>query len=78
MRQKNEQPNPDKAMRKAASALIDVAIRAFMKMHGVDRETAQRWIVRAVETVVEGWKPIPKKPMHKKRLARRLAHMRPT
>ena len=77
MRQKNEQPNPDEAMRRAASALIDVAIKAFMKMHAVDRETAQRWIVSAVETVVEGWKPIPKKPTHKKRLARRVARMRP-
>jgi len=78
MRQKSEQPNPDEAMRKTAIALIDVAIRAFMKTHGVDRETAQRWIVSAVETVVEDWKPIPKKPTHKKPQGRRGARMRPT
>jgi len=78
MRQKREQPNPDEAMRKTASALIDVAIRAFMKMHGINRETAQRWILSAVETVVEDWKPIPKKPRHKRRHGRTIARMRPT
>jgi hypothetical protein len=76
MRQKSEPPNPDKAMRKAANALIDVAIRAFMKMHGVDRATAERWIVSAVETVEEDGKPIPKKPTHKKPKVRRVARMR--
>jgi len=78
MRQKSEQPNPDEAMRKTASALIDVAIRAFMKMHGINCETAQRWILSAVETVVEDWKPIPKKPRHKRRHGRTIARMRPT
>jgi hypothetical protein len=78
MRPKSEQPKPDEAMRKTASALIDVAIRAFMKMHGINRETAERWIVSAVETVVEDSKPIPKKPTHKKRHGRRVARRRPT
>jgi len=78
MRQKSKQPNPDEKMRKTASALIDVAIRAFMKMHGINRETAQRWIVSAVETVADDWKPIPKKPTLKKRDARRVARIRPT
>lgn len=78
MRPKSEQRNPDQAMRKTASALIDVAIRAFMKMHGINRETAQRWIVSAVQTVVKDWKPIPKEPGHKMRHGRSVARRRPT
>jgi len=31
-------------MRRTAKDLIQVAIQAFMKMHGVDRKAAQRWL----------------------------------
>ena len=52
MKRKTEQPNPDEAMGKTASALIDVAIKAFMKVHEVDRKTAQRWIANAAKVAV--------------------------
>jgi len=76
MKRKTEQPNLDEGMRKTAVALIDVALAAFMKVHDVDHKTAQRWMVSAVETAVEGWKPIPKNPRHKKPKARRVVRMR--
>ena len=50
MRQKREQSNPDEEMRRTADDLIQVAIQAFMKMHDVDRKTAQQWITSAVVT----------------------------
>ena len=31
-------------MSDTAQCLVNVAIKAFMKIHGVDRETAERWI----------------------------------
>jgi hypothetical protein len=51
---KKAQPNPDEEMRRTACGLIQVAIQAFMKLHGVDRETALRWIVT---TAVEATQP---------------------
>lgn len=51
---KKEQPNADEEMRRTACDLVQVAIQAFMKMHGVDRETALRWIVA---TAVEAMQP---------------------
>ena len=51
---KEEQPNPDEEMRRTARGLIQVAIQKFMKMHGVDRETAVRWMVA---TAVEATQP---------------------
>ena len=50
MGQKRKQPNLDREMRRTADDLIQVAIQAFMKMHGVDRKTAQRRITGAVVT----------------------------
>ena len=50
MRRKHEQSKPDEEMRRTAGDLIQVAIRIFMKMHGVDWETAQPWITSAVVT----------------------------
>ena len=60
MRRKNEQPNPDEEMRRTANDLIQVAIQAFMKMHGVDRKAAQQWIASAVVTAAEDRKKTPK------------------
>lgn len=47
---KHEQSIPDEEMRRTADDLIQVAIQAFMKLHDVDRKTAQRRITRAVVT----------------------------
>jgi len=53
MGRKKKQPNLDEQMRRTACALIQRAIQAFMKKHGVDRETALRWIVTtAVEATL--------------------------
>lgn len=40
---KQEQGIPDEEMRRTAGDLIQVAVQAFMKIHDVDRKTAQRW-----------------------------------
>jgi hypothetical protein len=42
-------------MRGTANDLIQIAIRAFMKMHGVDRKAAQRWLMSAIVTAAK-WK----------------------
>jgi hypothetical protein len=42
-------------MRRTANDLIQIAIRAFMKMHGVDRKAAQRWLMSAIVTAAK-WK----------------------
>jgi hypothetical protein len=60
MGRKNEQPNPDKEMRRTAHDLIQVAIQAFMKMHGVERKAAEQWIASAVVTAAEDLKKTPK------------------
>jgi len=54
MRRKKEQPNPDEQMRRTACGLIQFAIQALMKLHGLDRETALHWIVT---TAVEATQP---------------------
>jgi hypothetical protein len=55
-------------MRRTANDLIQVATPAFMKMHGVDRKTAQRWIMGAIVTAAK-WKT-PK--------SRQVCYFRPT
>lgn len=57
MGRKSKQPNPDEEKRRTAADLIQVAIRVFMKMHDVERETAQRWIVSAAVAAAENRKP---------------------
>jgi hypothetical protein len=53
MGRKKEQGTPDEGMRRAASDLIQVAIQVFMKIQGVDRKTAQRWIASAAVTAAK-------------------------
>jgi len=55
MGRKKGQRNPDEEMRRTAGDLIEVAIHVFMKMHGVDRKTTQRWITSAAVTAAK-WK----------------------
>ena len=38
------------AMYGHAKVLVDISIKALMKTHGVDRETARYWIQSAAET----------------------------
>ena len=55
MKRKTEPPNhlnPDEMMRKTSIDLVRISIKAFMNMCGVDRETAERWIARAVMIVL--------------------------
>lgn len=59
MARKNKQPNPDEEMRRTAHDVTQVAIQVFMKMHGVDRKTAQQWIASAVVTAAEDRKQTP-------------------
>lgn len=60
MGRKNEQRHPDEEMRRTANDLIQVAIEVFMKMHGVDRKTAERRIASALVTAAEDQKQTPK------------------
>jgi hypothetical protein len=57
MGRKKEQCTPDEEMRRTAGDLIQVAIQAFMKIHGVDLKTAQRWIASAVVNAQTGKLP---------------------
>jgi hypothetical protein len=38
-------------MWETAQMLVDIAIKAQMKIYDVDRETARDWVIRAVEAV---------------------------
>ncbi len=43
-RQDIERCKKEDAMYETAKLLVDIAVKAHMQMHGVDRETAERWI----------------------------------
>jgi len=53
MGRKHEQSHPNDEMRRTAHDLIQVAIQSFMKLHRVERKTAQRWIASAVVTAAK-------------------------
>ena len=55
-----EEAHPDDAMRATADSLVRIATKAFMRMHDVDFETAQRWIAGAVEAEARNKKPAAK------------------
>ena len=48
-RQDIERHKVEDAMWETAKLLVDVAIKAHMEIHGVDRETARYWVFSAVE-----------------------------
>ncbi len=51
--------DPEGPTRQTADSLARFAIESFMRMHDVDFETAQRWIVGAAVAQVENIKPAP-------------------
>jgi hypothetical protein len=48
-RQAIESCKKDDAMWETARLLVEAALQAHMEMHGVDRETAHRWLKDAAE-----------------------------
>jgi hypothetical protein len=51
-RQDIERCKKEDAMYEGAKTLLDIAVKAHMKMHGVDRETARYWVCSAMDVVV--------------------------
>jgi hypothetical protein len=49
-----DRPNTEEAMRSDAKLLVDIAIKAFMQSHGVNRETAQQWVLNAIAEMISG------------------------
>jgi hypothetical protein len=46
-----ERCQKEDAMWETAKILVDIAIQAYMQMHGVDRETARYWVSSAMDVV---------------------------
>jgi len=46
-----ERCKKEDAMYETAKQLVDIAIKAHMHMHGVDRETARYWVCSAMDVV---------------------------